>query len=346
MTNFIDQFMWGYQQHFQISLQFSAENLLEKLDKSLKPQVFLLGLLDKKIENRHTVCLEPEDCGYYQENFKDIKNIASNLKKVDIDSKIIHSNDFAQENADIRLEYKSLKQSVLKILQMEDSFKEIVSFVSTPKKKEGYLIFIIIQVNKSAYDFHYKLQKKKFDRFPISQSFLDSVIKEYLFQAANELYKPNVSSITFNYDEIIKTAGKNFIATISCKGDNLIGVNHFYDTICDISALKYEGKECKAGLIIAKKEHPNIKFTIKLSENIRLDEYRKVRKLLEMCDENKSLISDSYEVFGIGHTFDNSELLPLILYFNYLQKLVRKQKSCIFAKKRLIKCNCNYQYFR
>ena len=58
--NVIKIFMWGYQQHFQISIQVTAEGLFNEIDKRLKPMTFLLGVLVDDRDDRvlyQFVCL-------------------------------------------------------------------------------------------------------------------------------------------------------------------------------------------------------------------------------------------------------------------------------------------------
>ena len=76
--NVIEYFMWGYQQHVQISLQGNAQSLFNQIDMELKPTVFLLGILTEKRENRHPICLEPEDCGFRVDSFKGITSLVEN----------------------------------------------------------------------------------------------------------------------------------------------------------------------------------------------------------------------------------------------------------------------------
>src|SRR5690606_9003538 len=54
-------------------------------------------------------------------------------------------------------------------------------------------------------------------------------------------------------------------------------------------------------IIIAPKEHKNIKMDVEFKELIRLREYRKVRKILELTDEETSIIA--YPAFILKHLF-------------------------------------------
>lgn len=56
MGNVINQFIWGYQQHFRSSLDLFTKNLFDKLNPYLKPKVFLIGVLQEKSDDRHNIC--------------------------------------------------------------------------------------------------------------------------------------------------------------------------------------------------------------------------------------------------------------------------------------------------
>jgi len=112
MGNTIDLFMWGYQQHVQISFQVSAESLFKKIDYKLNPKVFFIGILVDKREDRHPVCLEPESCGYNVNSFSDLKDLATQLEKVDEEGRIFHSHQIAQENHEKRITTKSYIEGI------------------------------------------------------------------------------------------------------------------------------------------------------------------------------------------------------------------------------------------
>ena len=62
--NEIRLFVSGYQRHFWISARHATEALFRALDKELHVELFLVGILREDTADRHTVCLEPEDCGF------------------------------------------------------------------------------------------------------------------------------------------------------------------------------------------------------------------------------------------------------------------------------------------
>lgn len=338
MTYIIEQFMWGYQQHFQISLKVFAERLFNKVDPSLKPKVFLIGLLCKDLENRHQVCLEPEDCGYSQADFANVKELATQLEGVDAETRIFHSHPIAQERHDIRIKKNSLRGAILKKIERDSLYSDLLTYVSYPTEKDGYFIFVILQLSKSAYESHYRLTKDNFDeRFSISVSLINSIINKFLEVAAYELYVPDAGAgldfSKYEETEIIKSSGKTFMYAISSKGKNFLGLHGLFETCNIISSLKYEGEEGHGGLIITPKNHENIRMTLVLENPISLSDHRKARKFLELADDKHYLISDSALIYGIGQMVGNynpiHENLFVIRFTRHYQWEVSHAGTCM-----------------
>jgi DNA integrity scanning protein DisA with diadenylate cyclase activity len=88
--------------------------------------------------------------------------------------------------------------------------------------------------------------------------------------------------------------------TISQAGGNLDGLHGLYDACNTIASMKYEGAEGFGKLAIANKEHINLRLTLELEEPIKVSDYRKVRKFLELSTEDSIIISDSALIYGLG----------------------------------------------
>lgn len=301
--NLINYFMWGYQQHLLISFKVSAESLFKKIDIKLAPQVFFIGLLVEEKANSHPICLEPEDCGFQVNSFTDIKKLAAELEKVDEETRIFHSHEIAQENHNKRITTKSYKEAISKILKRENTFGETEYFISSPTYVEGYQVFTILSLQKKALNNHYNLTKNtRDDRFTIYCSFIESTIEVFLRECSNALKDPNNTSraIERSAAELMREAGRQFMYTVSSAGNNFEGLHGFYDACNEIASMKYEGAIGLGKMIIAPKEHKNLKFILQLKDPIRVGDYRKVRKFLEISNDKSSLISDSAYIYGLG----------------------------------------------
>lgn len=276
--------MWGYQQHFKISIETTAKSLFSKIDPRLSPNVFLLGILTEKRNDRHPVCLEPEDCGFDVNDFTDIHSLATELEKVDEERQIFHSHPLAQENHEKRIGAKSYVHAISKILKRQDLYGVYERFISYPTYVEGYQVFVILALQKDVIEQHYSLSKNVIDnRFTIQRSLIESAINVYLIGCGNALKNPDTSfdAIGRPADELIRDAGKKFMYTVSQVGKNFEGLHGLYDACNEIASMRYEGEIGLGAMLIADQNHPNIRITLQLKEPIRINNYRKVRKFLE-----------------------------------------------------------------
>lgn len=301
--NVIDLFMWGYQQHVQISFQVSAESLFKKIDFKLNPKIFLIGVLVDNRDDRHPICLEPEDCGFNVRDFSDLRELATQLEKVDNEKRIFHSHPLAQENHEKRITTKSYIEGIEKILKRDDIYGKNKHFVASPTYIDGFLVFTVLSINKETLSKYYSLLKDKMnERYTIYRSFIESTINIFLKECSNALKDPNssINAIERSAEELLRNSGRQFMYTISSAGRNFDGLHGLYDACNEIASMKYEGAVGIGNMIIAPKDHKNVKITLQLKEPIRVRDYRKVRKFLELSDSNSSIVSDSALIYGLG----------------------------------------------
>ena len=67
-----------------------------------------------------------------------------------------------------------------------------------------------------------------------------------------------------------------------------------------LSTMRYEGAVCKGNIVIVEDKSIDELTTIKFKEKVSIKESRKIRKILEMTDDDMALITDSNYVFGLG----------------------------------------------
>ena len=301
--NIIKLFMWGWQQHIRISFESTAQKLFGRIDKRLYQKVFLLGILVDEREGRHPVCLEPEDCGFDVKCFSDIHKLAKELKKVNGENRIMDSHPIAQKNREKRISNKAYIEAILKILRRESVYDECERYISLPIYIEGYLVFVILELRKDVIEQYYSLTKDKgnYD-ITIFRSLIESTAHNFLDVCIKSLKDPNNARgiNDRSIDELMRQSGKQFMDTVSQVGMSIEGLYDLYDTCNEIASMKYEGAVGLGNMIICPKDHNNIKLTLQLKKPIRVDNYRKVRKFLELSDNNSSIVSDSTFIYGLG----------------------------------------------
>ncbi|HYW17927.1 MAG TPA: DNA integrity scanning protein DisA nucleotide-binding domain protein [Nodularia sp. (in: cyanobacteria)] len=302
----IELFMWGYQRHFQISAQAEAKDIFSRLASDLKPNVFLVGVLDQKRDDCHPICLEPEDCGYSPHEFAEVKKLAQHFEEIDPERDILHTDPIAQERYIQDLKLNALKTAVNHIVNSGSEYRNIISFCSYPVLVEQHRVVVVLQFNRDVYLAQYSLTKTKFNIFTINTSLLDATVEVYFQECAKALGKPEPGSgftRIFDHDpnEIIHAAGKNLMYTPlgACgKFGNWYGL---FEACNTISSLKYEGAEGIGRMLLSKRGHPNIETAFALLPPVKIENHRAVRKLLEMSSDEICMLSDSEYIYGLGN---------------------------------------------
>lgn len=324
--NTIEYFMWGYQRHFQRSVKVAAEYLFKILDKKLAPKAFLIGVLSNEREDRHPICLEPDDCGYSPEMFSEVNDLANHLEAIDDEAQILHSHPIARERQEQRRKLDALRQAIEKILYRRDEYQGVASFCSLPVRVDDYLVSIVLQLDRGAYSSHYSLTKDKADgRYPISTSLLNAAITEYLNACAKALQQPdagmNAGVLERESEELIRAAGKRLMATPAWASSG-VPMTDFFNSCNTIASLKYEGSEGIGKMIIARSDHPNVERVITFGTPVEMDNYRAARKMVELSKDDLHLLATDDSIYGLGRLvgrYDTrAEDLFLIIFNKHL----------------------------
>ena len=302
--------MWAWQQHFRISVENTAERLFESLDPNLEPKVFVVGFLTKEREDRHPICIEPEDEGWYEpSHFSEVPNFAKYLAEMDDENSIVHSDPRVQQRREQYIKGKGLRDAVEKVLRQYDQFENTFSFCSFPTLVDDYMVCCVLELNKAAYHAHYKLNQDKIkDRYPVETSLLNSSIELFLGLCTKALKEPNAGEnlvvIDRSSDELIREAARLLMSSPMERVADLPN-HHFFDSCNIVASLRYEGKEGVGRLLVAKRNHPNIKPEVVLKTPVSFSDYRSVRKLLEMTRGEICLLSDGDGIYGLGRQVGN-----------------------------------------
>lgn len=314
----LEYFMWEWQHTFQIFAKGRAEDVFDTLDKKLKPNVFILGILVEERNNRHPVCIQPEGGGYSLDLFSKVKERADELAKVDPYKNVLSAE---------RLQKKSYGNAMQEVLDEEDKNHDLTSYCCSPILIEGFMVSVVLQLNKKVLESHYSLKKNLHNnRYTIATSLIDAVIYDYLIASNKALRDVNpgeeFGAFGKEKEEIIRSAGIFLMYTPAFAGGALEGLHQLFNYCNRISSIRYEGQEGIGEMIVTKRQHPNLDIILHLDEDIPMSDHRKVRKILQMSSRDTKLLSDSGFIFGLGKIkgkYDaKSEDLFLIKFTKYL----------------------------
>lgn len=305
-------FMWGYQSHIRLNFQTKAESLFGKFSNNLKPEVSLIGIRNKDYNGHYPICAEIDstveaDIDNFVSKFSDLNELALQLEKIDPNGAVLHSDEYAQKQHEIRIHQSSYGNAIKKILEKDVSLDDLKFFISNPVQIENHLVYVVIQINNQEYVNFHSLRNSNNGQFFVFKSLLDALFDEFVKSASyalNDPYNP-YDGIRESDHELIRKAAQKLMYTAAIPGANIMGVHGLFDTCNEISSLRYEGAEGIGSLIIAERNHKNVRMTLQLKKPISIREHRKVRKFLEMSDGSASIISDSQNIYGLGELDGN-----------------------------------------
>lgn len=308
MTRTINYFMWGYQDMFQLSAQSAAQRILDKLDARLQPNLFLVGVLIDERENRHPVCLEPEDCGHGVSEFDNVKQLALSLQTLDSENHILHSHPLAQQRHVDRIEKAAISNAILQCIDFRNKHDGKVTFCSGPIKIDSYLVCIVLELDRTAFESLYALRNSIYqDRYKVPTSLVGATVDRLLRSLANALYKPEPGAglgvLEQEEDEVIRNGGRDLMGTVSWAVDK--PGESLFEACNNISLTNYEGSVGIGRILISRPGHPNVIPTLKFVKPIKMSEKRAIRKLLELTSKSTSLLCDGTAVYGLGSLTGN-----------------------------------------
>ena len=311
MSNAIKHFIWGYQQHFRVAMQTKAKNLFQKLDPSLQPEVFLVGVLAVRSNTaRYPTCVEPED-GFWidSDDFRAVDKISKCLVNQYPESGMVQSHPVAQENQHHALELRSKHDAILLIIEAHQARPaNRLFYVSSPARVEEYWVCMALSLQKDIVTSNPALQRDTvqlhdYRSYSLPVSLLDAVAEQFLRYVSEELSKPDpLMPEPTEGDELLRAAGANLAKGVVWRMSNQLighGGNLFRDC-STISSLRYERSPGSGRILLAAKGHPATKHLVTFESPVDLRNYRAARKLLQLSFDRASLYSDSDQIFGLA----------------------------------------------
>ncbi|MDQ1089436.1 diadenylate cyclase [Siphonobacter sp. SORGH_AS_1065] len=289
------------EQTFQVLFELYAKRLFALLDVQFEPLVSIICIPE---EEGKAVSIITSGEKVNPEAFEEVKLLASALEKVDIESRLNYSNkSYAKTHKDY-IKSKSLGEAVHKILNRELYDSNIERFISGASLLKGYQLFVVLELNKNTLDKFYSLKKDTYLDYVVkSKSFIHSVITLFLKECIHTINSSKVNtphSIIRAEKELMINAAKDFMHSVAMSVEMHEALVDLYEVCNSISSLKYEGSESIGKMVIAKQHHMNVSLVLELEEPISIYDYRKVRKFLEVCNDETLIVSDSYRIYGLG----------------------------------------------
>jgi hypothetical protein len=302
--------MWTGQRAFRSLAQADAVELFRTLDDRLDPAVALVGVLWEAFDDAPEVCVEPA------------RNEPLAAAMHGLRAAALAGAAASPPLGDPRLRLPQVLQAghvaaqraLEGALAAYDAQQPVASFCSFPQRVGGYLVSVVLQLTQATVAAHRSEGHgpHHVDGSPVT--LLDAVIEEFLAECAAALARPDMgrySVLDHEIPDLMRAAGRRLMHG---PGRLMHGMTDLYDVCNVISTMTYEGADGIGGMLIAPRDHGEVRPDLSLQRPASLRDYRTVRKLLEISDGGLFLLCGDGEVYGFGRSAAPAGAAPAGLF--------------------------------
>ncbi|MEU8045705.1 hypothetical protein AB0B71_16375 [Micromonospora echinofusca] len=311
----IEQFMWGYQSHFRMSVKHTTMAAFEAIGFNSRAYVALVGF-QVAGEHKFAICVEPEDGPYSPADFAGVTERAADLYRQHPDFYTFNTDPGVHERRHRALQREMRAQAITEVLSAHPASAGLTFFASMPNRVGDYEVHTVVGVRTSALEGVPQLRTTRRDRFRITPSFVHALLDEILYRATTALYIPDagagLNALGVGTPELVRSATERFVRCVFICAGSWFGQDT--DLLLNaLSALPYEGRSGLGFLLLAAPETPGVDVVMRLGNPVRLGNTRAVRKLLEASGDNIGLLAGElrggfggsvYALGSIGDDYD------------------------------------------
>lgn len=175
------------------------------------------------------------------------------------------------------------------------------------------VIINFISYKDEDYRYIYKIKNNIINNVTYPQSLFDALLQIIKYHLHYFEIKEDINECKQHYNptSIHSEAAQSFLGIVGASSVNIPSLD-LLDNINNLCNLTYENKRGTGRIIFSKVE--NFCYDVKLKNPIAIRQSRRSRKLLEICSEDHSLLSDGHEIYGIGSVSDDYETYIVDVY--------------------------------
>ena len=307
--------MWEHQSLFRVSAQLFAEGVFNLLDRSLRPEVFLLGFAaGRESDAPEAVVLEPMSHRYSPNDFQQVKALATALEaNAGPKGSVYHlhpnDHDRSEKQHWYELMCQATETTLHKLVAQRGENRR--SFCSAPVSLQGYLVTVVLQLSADCYNAYYALPKPGSGR---PANLPHAAVLEFMHESSRALREADTADndqpvLDRDYNELLRSAGRRLMLRVAPAG-----THGLYDACNGVAALRHEGDEAIGTMLVSRRLHPAVVPVLTLETPVPMRDHRSIRKLLELSEGHTALISDASHVFGLGQLVpqSDSQFEPLV----------------------------------
>lgn len=303
----ISLFMWGYQEHFRLSVQYMTREVLKALGVSIDVTALLVGVRRPDHENRNDVCVEPEDgqwpLALFDGLLASVEDVYSNHKLQDV----FYGDEPSNRDKPEWMRRDSVSTAVGRALKPFDADNNVISFVGESRTLGDFYVVPVLQVPESLFRKFPPLKEQPRRHEVIGNghlSLIHAALATVLDEVTAALQLPDpgrsLSDGMRRPSEIAKIAAEAFMHTPGKAITKQYVHADMFNRLNIISSLLYEGARGIGRLILTDPSSPSIEHLLRFRTPVRIHDPRWTRKVLQLTGPHAALIADHERVYGLG----------------------------------------------
>lgn len=310
MRTKIDQFMWGYQRHFRLSVQWEVNQILSSIgllsNSNEKATVLLVGFATRE-GLRHAICVEPEYGPLTQDDLESVESETTNLMQVDPQAQVFDSDPGVHASRRQGLFLRSRARAIAEAIQQSRKFEGVTFAVSGSTGIGGYDVHTCIGLPAAIMEHVSRFSNPMREDIVygnIEESFAQAAINTLLRRCDRALHFPDPGvgfQLLGSPIDVIRTTAERFLFGVATALNPPTFQRELFSIVNAFSSQTYERMGARGYLAITKPDNMTNKLRVGFQNPIALTEIRAVRKVLELTDEDRVLLSNGESIFGIGH---------------------------------------------
>lgn len=292
--------MWGYQQHFRVSIEHYACQVFSKFGIALQVKALLVGIRVPEVLKAHPVCVEPEQGEWDLSLFSRCHKRAVEIYPSHPEHSMFYGDEPTMRDQPENIHRMSALQAVEEVFDKYDPKHATRTFCGSPVRVGNYHVVPVIQVSKAEFDLFPQIpQLFKYREQTLPTGIVEILIRQLLSSASEGLdtKEPGRFSNYWDVDvtSLLRRAADTLCNTIQTAiGDySLYGI---FTAINEISSLRYEGEETRGEIVFAPPSCPSLEQQVTFLQPVPLTSHRLARKIVEMSASNLACICSS----GLG----------------------------------------------
>ena len=299
--------MWGFQHHFRLTVEMTAQTALRAIGAGLGPRAFLVGFgVDDSAS--FPICIEPETDPIAAADLTGVVGRARALYEAHEDFDMFYSDRGAHASRHAQLQDQARAAALCEALEASAAGQGRKFFAGPSARVDKYDVHAVISVVASSWAALPTLATVRRQRIDLAPSLQEAVVRAILITAARDLdhQQPpqslSVESLSDHHD-LIRSAARRFVQSVGILSGQL-SASDLCETLDAVAAQPYEGRTGVGTIVLAAESSNQVEIDVRLITPVSIATTRAFRKLLEMSGPDLHVLCDGVSVYGLGRVAD------------------------------------------